>query len=185
MERCPYMAVDLCSLAVKTITAPSANLFLHAGPHKAHGDCVMSGLESWVAQVANYQQLYVRPTVEAAGPVDRSALTAMINSNLERPVPIPDFEQEGVIFRRGQLLQVDGNPLIQLAYLPASDGLPVAFCIMKDPGAKASPPDSGISHGLNYQSWNQEGLRFVLLGSGSKQQIEKLSQLARDQINAS
>ncbi|MBX2867923.1 MAG: hypothetical protein KTR18_04580 [Acidiferrobacterales bacterium] len=138
---------------------------------------------SWVAQVANYQQLYVRPTVEVAGPVDFPALETMMETELEQSINIPNFDDLGVAFRRGQLLQVDGNPLIQLAYLPNESGLPIAFCIMKDATATAAAPSAGRSHGLNYESWSQNGLRFVLLGSGSESQIEALAKRARAQIN--
>jgi len=56
--------------------------------------------ESWVSQVANYQQLYVRPTVDVAGPVNYQALAEMVEANLGQPLPVPDFSDQGIP-RRG------------------------------------------------------------------------------------
>ncbi len=139
--------------------------------------------ESWVAQVANYQQLYVRPTVDVAGPIDAPALAQMIEENLGQVTPIPDLSEQGVTFRRGQLLQVNGNPLIQLAYLPQT-GLPVALCIMKNKAATDSEVVAGESHGLNYRSWSKNGLQFVLLGKLSNSKIQSLTDATLLQLNA-
>jgi len=184
-----YLATDVTNStgrfwgqAVGALAVLGFGLFIGSFLSKPAADLPFQ-TEDWVAQVANYQQLYVRPTVDVAGPIDASALAQMIEKNLGQKTPIPDFSPQGVTFRRGQLLQVNGNPLIQLAYLPET-GLPVALCIMKKKAETNSQVVAGESHGLNYRSWSKDGLHFVLLGKLPESEIQSLTESALMQLNA-
>ena len=132
----------------------------------------------WVSQVANYQQLYVRSTVDSAGSVDLPAIQALMQVQLGEKLSIPDLNSKAIEFRRGQLLQVEDKPLIQLAYLPES-GVPIALCIMKDSDATFQESKTGLSHGLRYSHWQSEGLRFVLIADVNDTTIRELTTIAQ------
>ena len=135
----------------------------------------------WIGQVANYHQLYVRETVGAAGPVDRQAIASLLEQNLGRELATPDLQEFDIAFRRGQLLQVEGNPLVQLAYLPQT-GAPVAFCIMRDSERAAMPVRYGKSHGLDYSTWGDGELHFVLVGEFNESTLQAVTTRIRSQL---
>ena len=120
---------------------------------------------AWLAQVASYHELYVRETVEGGelSHSERDALTLKLASALDAPLHIPDLLPQKMQFKRGQLLQIEGRALIQLAYLP-DEGTPVALCITKNGEADAGF-SSGESHGLRYVNWSRDGVSYVLLGA--------------------
>ncbi|NKB75496.1 MAG: hypothetical protein GKR96_00280 [Gammaproteobacteria bacterium] len=128
---------------------------------------------TFVDSVSQYQSLYQRETVVNAR-VDVPALKEMMLQQLGRNITIPDFSDQGLEFKRGQLLQMSGKPLIQLVYL-GSDGLPLALCITPSDttgGETVSAlskrvPEFGERHGLNYGHWQKAGLDFVIVGDDS------------------
>ncbi|MEM7193602.1 MAG: hypothetical protein AAF402_01540 [Pseudomonadota bacterium] len=128
----------------------------------------------WISQIANYQSLYIRPTVESAPTVDWKQVENLIESNLGRQVPVPNLSQNGVEFKRGQLLQVNSKPLVQLAYLPEA-GIPLAICIMRDSHAETviDSPQYGSSHGLSYAAWQHGDLKFVLVSDAPSDRVRE------------
>jgi len=118
----------------------------------------------WLAQVASYHELYVRDTL--AGPdmelVKRKHMVEKLTLALNAPLEIPDLQAQKLKFKRGQILQVNGWPLVQLAYLPEK-GTPVALCITKNQAADQSFVN-GISHNLRYVNWARNGISYVILG---------------------
>ncbi|MEE9352502.1 MAG: hypothetical protein V3U78_09590 [Thiotrichaceae bacterium] len=120
--------------------------------------------QDWIMQVANYQLLYVRDTVKPSQ-LTQAQITALkqrLETKLASPLIIPDLTQQQLQFKRGQVLDVNGSPLIQLAYLPAS-GNPVALCIThnQDPDTL---PKVGQAHGMPLVHWSQNGLSYVIIG---------------------
>ena len=141
----------------------------------------------WISQVANYQQLYIRPTVENAAPVNVEFLDKLFTDNLALEVKVPDLSNRSIEFMRGQLLEVNGNPLVQLAYLPA-EGKPLAICIMRGQRAAGTPTSTidqfGKSHGLTYGSWSQHGLNFVLVADMPIGDVKELVSQTRQQLES-
>ena len=129
----------------------------------------------WVDQVASYQALYVTETLNGAAqdPAATQAALGQANTNLGF-----EFYQapqiEGMTFKRAQILAVDGETLLQLAYL-SDDGVPYALCVTR----VANDQDGvsiGMSHALATASWVQDGLGFVLV---SGQDTDQAGALAR------
>lgn len=139
----------------------------------------------WIAQVANYQSLYIRPTVAESTIVDWPKLNKIMVENLGRQLPVPRFQSAAIEFKRGQLLQVNRNPLLQLAYLPKS-GIPLALCVMRNAKMKQDQGVSelGTGHGLGYASWHDQDLHFVLVGDLSISELEQLKGSAMQQLSA-
>lgn len=130
--------------------------------------------EPWVAAVADYQVLYGRETLTQpdATPDDWRNTELRLGHQLGRDVRIPDFSAHGLAFKRGQLLEFDGQPLIQLAYLPHT-GKPIAYCIIATPQSD-SPPTAGNAHGLSYVHWRRGGLAFVVIGEAEENRLRAL-----------
>ena len=118
--------------------------------NRTQRDAPTDSTPAWLAQVASYHELYVRDTVDgiALDADRRQQLAAELTTALGAPLQIPDLRRQKLDFKRGQLLQIEGRALIQLAYLPDA-GTPVALCITKN-GAPDAGFASGESHNLRY-----------------------------------
>ncbi len=123
----------------------------------------------WITQVANYQLLYVRDTVRDAQTSDHAALQDKLTKALGSDFDIPNLANHDLKFMRGQILEVDGAPLIQLVYLP-SDGPPVAVCITPKTQA-GNKPEKGITNGLSYVQWSDQKLSYVIIGNIGEQPL--------------
>ncbi len=137
---------------------------------------------NWITEVANYQLLYVRETVTPAPKLNNQqqvALQEKLSKALNGGLHIPDLSKQKLDFRRGQLLDINGQPLVQLAYLP-DDGLPVALCVLRN-DAEDSLPKSGESRGLSYIEWSKNGLSYVLIGKTDMKLLESAALSALNQ----
>ena len=158
-------------------------LVIGFGVFSGDSDSNKNMAENWIAEVANYQLLYVRETVTPAPPLSNKqqlALQKKLSDALDGSLVIPDLSKQQLDFRRGQLLDVNGKPLVQLAYLP-KNGLPVALCVLKN-NAKDSLPKSGESRGLSYIEWSKNGLSYVLIGKTDIKILESAALSAINQI---
>ncbi|MEH6457914.1 MAG: hypothetical protein V7749_16420 [Cocleimonas sp.] len=138
---------------------------------------------NWVTEVANYQLLYVRDTVTTAPTLSDSqhiALQTKLSKALNSDLHIPNLQQQKLTFKRGQILDIEGEPLIQLVYLP-DDGLPIALCILRN-GAVDSLPKSGESRGQTFIEWSKNGLSYVIIGKTDKKNLEAAAMTAIAQI---
>jgi len=134
----------------------------------------------WIMQVANYQLLYVRSTVEDASVSDHTALKEKLTQALGSEFKIPNLVNHDLKFMRGQILEIDGAPLIQLAYLPTS-GPPVVVCIT--PKIRAgNKPEQGIANGLSYVRWSDQELSYVMMGNMGDQPLYNAAMEAVQQI---
>lgn len=95
-------------------------------------------------------------------------------------VPIPDLGPFGLTFKRAQLLEREGLPIVQLAYLPL-EGEPIALYVQWDRGAAASATYTQ-SDDISAAQWRQNNLTFLLAGTLSLAQMEKLAANVRGQI---
>ncbi len=136
----------------------------------------------WLVQVAEYQQLYVRETVQVA-PLDTAQIEQLevkLGDVLGTRLRIPDLSEQDLVFMRGQILSVNHEPLVQLVYLP-SEGKPVALCITPKQAA-VSTPAAGSESGLSMVHWNDETNSFVLVGDYPAEQLMENAHVARIQL---
>lgn len=140
--------------------------------------------QDWLMQVASYQALYVRDTIQSTqlNPQEIASLKQRLENKLQSPLIIPDLTTQKLQFKRGQVLTVDGSPLIQLAYLPES-GNPVALCIIRNNQADALPK---IDHayGMPLVHWSHNKLSYIIIGAIDKEQLKAAAYSAISQLSA-
>ncbi|MFS2179677.1 anti-sigma factor [Rhizobium pisi] len=118
----------------------------------------------WRAVVAEYISLYTPETL--TGPVParevQAAQLASLDEKLGLSLSPEAVSLPGIDFKRAMLLQYDGKPLAQIAYLDPETG-PMALCIvMSDAGSKA--PDLEKRKGMNVVYWSNATHAFMLIG---------------------
>ena len=132
--------------------------------------------EDWRHAVAEYMTLYTPDTFAAMPPPPQVALAAIgakIGVNLEPDrIALANLQLKGA-----QILNYEGAPLGELAYLDAATG-PVLFCIIK-----TAEPDAAISSGKRMgfavASWAQAGHGYMLIGRLPDIQLAELADLLR------
>ncbi|MEM7294007.1 MAG: hypothetical protein AAF420_11520 [Pseudomonadota bacterium] len=134
----------------------------------------------WLAQIASYHELYVRETVDAAEQMPREHFASRARQVLGADISVPNLSDNQLEFRRGQVLRIDGKPLVQLAYLPA-DGAPLALCIVRSANQDRDFY-SGVSHNLQFVAWARDGFNIVLVGSLDEQAMKAAATEANRQL---
>jgi anti-sigma factor RsiW len=138
----------------------------------------------WRAVVAEYLALYTTDTLSAP-PGDRNAQMAQlveVGSKLGLPLTPETVALPGVDFRRAQVLEYDGKPLAQIAYLDPETG-PMALCVIpSDKGAKA--PDMERRRGMNVVYWSNATHAFMLIGHDSADRMKELADSVRGRLTA-
>jgi anti-sigma factor RsiW len=137
-----------------------------------------AGSEAWVTAVADYQMLYSRDTVPAADltPAQVRALEAAFSARLNAPLRVPDLRAFDLFFKRGQLLEWQGAPLVQWVYLPPQ-GKPIAYCLRRAPGADRAPK-AGMVKDVHYVHGQQQGLAYVMVGQADPALLDRLTREA-------
>lgn len=135
--------------------------------------------EPWVEAVAEYQALYGRATVNQADAngIDLHHTAARLTTGFGHSVDIPDLRAHGLTFKRGQLLEFAGQPLVQLVYLP-TQGKPIAYCLLRTRASDLAPT-TGSAKGMRYVHWRANGIAYLLIGDATAAEIEKLAAAAR------
>lgn len=120
--------------------------------------------EHWRAVVAEYLELYTPDTLSSLA-TDRPTQLAQLDtvgSKMGMALTPELITLPGADFRRAQLLQYDGQPLAQLAYLDPQEG-PVALCfISSEQGAAA--PRRERRRDMNVVYWSSNRHAFMLIG---------------------
>jgi anti-sigma factor RsiW len=138
----------------------------------------------WRAAVAEYIALYTPDTL--AGPVPsreaQRAQLAIPAGKLGMSLSPETITLSGVDFKRALLLQYDGKPLAQIAYLDPETG-PIALCIVRsDTGAK--PPEVEGRKGMNVIYWSNPSHAFMLIGHAPLERMQAISEDVRDRLSA-
>jgi anti-sigma factor RsiW len=133
----------------------------------------------WRAVVAEYISLYTPETL--AGPVPtrdvQAAQLARLDEKLALALSPEAVALPGVDFKRAQLLQYDGKPLAQIAYLDPESG-PMALCIvMSNAGRKQ--PDLESRKGMNVVYWSNETHAFMLIGHAAVDRMTAIADRVR------
>ncbi len=140
--------------------------------------------EEWRAVVAEYIELYTPDTLSApAG--DRAAQVAQLDqvgSKIGLSLSPEAVALEGADFRRAQVLEYDGEPLAQLAYLDPRDG-PMALCIVKS-SRGAAGPDSERRRGMNIVYWSTNDHALMLIGHATADRMAAVAADVRTRLSA-
>jgi anti-sigma factor RsiW len=139
--------------------------------------------EEWRAVVAQYIELYTPDTLSApAG--DRAAQVAQLDqvgSKIGLSLSPETIALSGADFRRAQVLEYDGEPLAQLAYLEP-DG-PMALCIVKS-ARGAAEPDMESRRGMNVVYWSTKDHAFMLIGHAAVDRMKAVADDVRARLSA-
>ncbi|TBH34907.1 anti-sigma factor [Rhizobium leguminosarum] len=138
----------------------------------------------WRAVVADYISLYTAETLAGPAPSreDQAAQLAGLDEKLGLSLSPEAVSLPGIDFKRALLLQYDGKPLAQIAYLDPETG-PMALCIVKsDAGSKA--PDLESRKGLNVIYWSNETHAFMLIAHIRVDRMKELGEDVRGRLSA-
>ena len=126
----------------------------------------------WVSFVASYQSLYTTATLAAVNPTPQDAALQLAAVSEGIGIDLAALPQaEGLTFKRAQLLNFNGKPLVQISYL-RDDGTPVALCIIPA-GPDAQDLNMGAAEGLDVARWNTPGYGFLLIGGQEGEPLER------------
>ncbi|EJB04107.1 putative transmembrane transcriptional regulator (anti-sigma factor) [Rhizobium leguminosarum bv. trifolii WSM597] len=138
----------------------------------------------WRAVVADYISLYTPETL--AGPVPerdvQAAQLAGLDEKLGLSLSPESVSLPGIDFKRALLLQYDGKPLAQIAYLDPESG-PMALCIVRsDAGRKA--PDLESRKGMNVVYWSNGTHAFMLIGHAEADRMTAIADEVWGRVDA-
>jgi anti-sigma factor RsiW len=140
--------------------------------------------DEWRQAAAQYVSLYTVDTLsgipDETAPREREL--TKLGSKLGVTLPLTSVSLPGLALKRVQLLQYDGKPLGQIAYLDPHDG-PLALCIY-DGGAGDSGLASERRAGLNVVHWSSRGRAFMLVGRLPAPRLQELASLLSRQITS-
>ncbi|MBW0001970.1 MAG: anti-sigma factor [Hyphomicrobiales bacterium] len=120
--------------------------------------------DEWRQAVAEYMSLYTPETIAgiADDPSHMERELAVVGAKLGVGLPASELSLPGMALKRAQILQYDGKPLGQVAYLDPHDGV-TALCIYGD-SHQESAPTTERRVGLNIVHWASHGRAFMLVG---------------------
>ena len=137
---------------------------------------------SWEDDVARAQTLLSRDTfsVSLLGEGNADLVGFKIANVFGKEFKIPDLSALDLVFQRAQMLQRDGVPIAQVAYLPET-GVPLALY------AKASTDVSQPIRirevdGMSLAAWTHGGLSMLLAGQLSDDQLRAVAHAINEQL---
>lgn len=132
----------------------------------------------WQDSVAIYQRLYTAETLNGVvpDPGESSQVAARLTRLSGIPIAVPDLSHEKLTFKRGQILEFNQQPLVQLAYL-SDKGVPVAICLFRA-GTGDHDIQTALRHGLNTAVWTRDGISTMAIGKLTDQELSRISQLS-------
>ncbi|MBB2755482.1 UNVERIFIED_ORG: anti-sigma factor RsiW [Rhizobium aethiopicum] len=136
----------------------------------------------WRAVVADYISLYTPETL--AGPVPARDVQAAQLGSLDEKLGL-SLSPEAVAlpaidFKRALLLQYDGKPLAQIAYLDPETG-PMALCIVRS-DADPKAPDLESRKGMNVVYWSNGTHAFMLIGHAAADRMTAIADGVRERV---
>jgi anti-sigma factor RsiW len=135
-----------------------------------------TGLSSnWRDAVAQYHALYGTATTAGLNPQtdEISQQLALVSRALGVSLAGVDSTVPGLSFKRAQVLDFEGAPLIQIVFETA-DKVPVAFCLKRSRDA-ARPASFDPQHGLALASWIRNGIDELVVARLPQEQILDLA----------
>ena len=129
-----------------------------------------------------YLSLYTTETLasipEDAAPKEREL--AVVGTRLGITLPLADVSLPGLALKRAQLLQYDGKPLGQIAYLDPRDGA-LALCIYANDLPDIAQ-ETEQRAGMNIVHWSSRGRAFMLVGHTAMPQLQKFALLLSQRL---
>lgn len=145
------------------------------------GDGWLTDRHQWRAVVANYMMLYSADTLNnpTSGPGPGPQEMARLSEAVGLDVSLAEVEIPGLALKRAQMLQYEGAPLVQIAYLDPASG-PLAFCFIRKAGR-----DEGLRSerrlGMTVVYWSTPTHAFLVIGHDAGQHGgPALETIARD-----
>jgi anti-sigma factor RsiW len=131
--------------------------------------------KNWRTAVADYQVLYSNATLAAlnSDAARQRTEVAAVAQKLRLPIALDTVQVAGLDFKRAQLLQFNGKPLAQFAYLTGA-GTPIAFCVTRS-GETDSPVQTTTLDGLGAAFWSKDGYGFIVIGAAPMQVAERMA----------
>lgn len=125
---------------------------------------------NWQMAVAEYQVLYTTATLEPIEPTP-----AELENQLVRVADAlnKDFDLDvlssvdALEYKRAQVLEFEGKPLIQFAFLDGT-GVPYALCVIKAFGSSVSKAVFQEMEGMQAGTWSKDGFDYILIGGKDK-----------------
>lgn len=133
----------------------------------------------WLEYVAAYQALYSTQTLshiqqdEAAQQAELDRVATAIGKML---TPAELDMLPGAEYKRAQVLNFNGKPLIQLTFL-TDDGDPLALCIIRSNKGRGAQPELSRMEGMSAAVWGRDGYEYLLIGGQNDTQIERYAEV--------
>ena len=140
-------------------------------------------VKGWRAAVAEYQALFVKETLAQAGE-DAQAQSANLRAALAHvglDLSVPQVSVDPLEFKRAEVLNFKGKPLVQMAYLFNGD-TPVSFCIIKS-GKPAHGVKSEKRLGLNIVHWRSKDYGFMVIGDMPDKELGEIARKLKQQLS--
>jgi len=118
--------------------------------------------------------------LESEGNMDLASF--QISKTLGVGFSIPDLSGQNLIFHRAQMLQRDGKPFTQIAYM-ANSGVPVALYA----AARTGEPEAlklDEKDGIGLAAWTQGELSLLLAGNLPEARLQGLAEAIEGQLAA-
>jgi anti-sigma factor RsiW len=139
-------------------------------------------LKAWQDYAAAYHVLYGKETLANITPTteDADRELSRVSAAIGKPLAVQQVAADKALsYKRAQLLNYDGQPLVQIAYL-TDGGEPVAFCIMR--GGEAAAFKTGAREGLASAEWTKDGYAYLLIGGKDQALIETIAKKLSETI---
>jgi anti-sigma factor RsiW len=138
---------------------------------------------AWRAVVAEYLSLYTAETLANLTSDEQSQGQQLrsLGETLGLSLPVEAVSLPGIPLKRAQVLQYDGKPLGQIAYLdPASGAL--ALCIIRS-SKGPNPPRAEQRYGMNVVYWSDQAHGYMLIGHNPADQLNALAERVRTALS--
>jgi anti-sigma factor RsiW len=134
------------------------------------------GEAAWRSTVAEYLALTTSLTLSETGgdAPTMAADLARVSARLGLPLSLDLLQLSGRSIRRIGLYEIDGVPLLQIAYLDPDNG-PIAFCILARPEAPRGPAVERRGD-MNVVHWSSGRHAFMLAGRAPKEVLEPVAE---------
>lgn len=144
-------------------------------PGELHQLAKAPAVRGWRAAVAEYQALFVKETLANASK-DAQAQSANLRAALAYvglELSVGKVSVAPLEFKRAEILQFKGKPLVQMAYLLNGD-TPVSFCIIKS-AKSAHGVMAERREGLNIAHWRSSDFGFMVIGDVPQKDLNAIA----------
>jgi anti-sigma factor RsiW len=135
----------------------------------------------WKLAVAQYQLLYVPETLAMTREATAQNLSNLPNLSQALGRDLSAAAQlDSLEFRRAQMLGLNGEPLIQMAYT-SEGGVPFAICVTRVEGEDYAPVEGEIE-GLAAAHWVRDGYGYIVIGGQDQSLVAGVAEELQAQI---